>query len=185
MSTSQQSRKIVLDDMEIKRTLSRMAHEIVERNKGLSDIVLVGIQTGGVHLARRMAAKLREIEGIDLPVGSLDITLYRDDLAGRSEARAFSRTEIPVDITGKKVILVDDVLFTGRTIRAAMDEVIDFGRPGEIQLAVLVDRGHRELPIRANYAGKSVPTARSQMVKVLLEETDGSDKVIIENGPTA
>jgi pyrimidine operon attenuation protein/uracil phosphoribosyltransferase len=182
MSTSQQSRKIVLDETEIRRTLSRMAHEIVERNKGLSNIVLVGIRTGGVHLARRLAAKLRDIEGIDLPVGSLDTTLYRDDLSGRKEPRSLSPTEIPVDITDKKVILVDDVLFTGRTIRAAMDEVIDFGRPSEIQLAVLVDRGHRELPIRANYAGKSVPTARTQTVKVLLEETDETDKVVIEDG---
>jgi len=183
MSTSQQSQKIVLDQTEIKRTLSRMAHEIVERNKGLSEIVLVGIQTGGVHLARRMAAKLREIEGVELPVGALDVTLYRDDLSEGGGPRAVGPTDMPVDITGRKVILVDDVLFTGRTIRAAMDELIDFGRPGEIQLAVLVDRGHRELPIRANYAGKSVPTARTQKVKVLLEETDGSDRVIIEDGP--
>ncbi len=174
------SEKIVLEGMEINRALSRIAHEIIERNRGLKDIVLVGIRTGGVHLAHRLAGKLKEIEGEVLPIGELDITLYRDDLSGKKEPPTVKKTEIPVDITDKKVILVDDVLFTGRTIRAAMDELIDFGRPKEIQLAVLIDRGHRELPIRANYIGKSLPTAWEEKVKVLLKEHGETDRVIIE-----
>jgi pyrimidine operon attenuation protein / uracil phosphoribosyltransferase len=182
MSTSQQTPKTVLDLTEIRRILSRMAHEIIERNRGLENLVLIGIRTGGVHLARRLSDKIKEIEGVTVPVGELDITLYRDDLSGPKKHRPLGPTHFPGDITEKKVILVDDVLFTGRTIRAAMDEISDFGRPREIQLAVLVDRGHRELPIRATYAGKSVPTSRGQKVKVLLEETGETDRVIIENG---
>lgn len=177
---SKPSEKIVLEAMEINRALSRIAHEIIERNNGLKDIILVGIRTGGVHLAHRLAGKLKEIEGEVLPIGELDITLYRDDLSGKKEPPTVKKTEIPVDITDKKVILVDDVLFTGRTIRAAMDELIDFGRPKEIQLAVLIDRGHRELPIRANYVGKSLPTAWDEKVKVLLKEHGENDRVIIE-----
>lgn len=177
---TKQPEKMVLDEVEISRALSRIAHEIIERNRGLKDIVLVGIRTGGVHLAHRLAGKLKEIEGEVLPIGELDITLYRDDLSGKKEPPTVKKTEIPVDITDKKVILVDDVLFTGRTIRAAMDELIDFGRPKEIQLAVLIDRGHRELPIRANYVGKSLPTAREEKVKVLLKEHGETDRVIIE-----
>ncbi|MBI3610041.1 MAG: bifunctional pyr operon transcriptional regulator/uracil phosphoribosyltransferase PyrR [Nitrospirae bacterium] len=173
--------RIVLDALGIGRALSRVAHEIIERNKGLADLTLVGIRTGGVHLAHRLAGKLKEIEGAVLPVGALDITLYRDDLSKKSEQPAVRRTEIGFDITDKKVILVDDVLFTGRTIRAAMDELIDFGRPREIQLAVLIDRGHRELPIRANYVGKSLPTAPEEKVEVLLKEEGEEDRVIIEN----
>ena len=172
--------KLVLDGVEMGRVLSRIAHEIIERNRGLKDIVLVGIRTGGVHLAHRLAGKLKEIEGEVLPIGELDITLYRDDLSGKKEPPTVKKTEIPVDITDKKVILVDDVLFTGRTIRAAMDELIDFGRPKEVQLAILIDRGHRELPIRANYVGKSLPTAREEKVKVLLKEHGETDRVIIE-----
>ena len=171
---------MVLDGVEMGRVLSRIAHEIIERNRGLKDIVLVGIRTGGVHLAHRLAGKLKEIEGEVLPIGELDITLYRDDLSGKKEPPTVKKTEIPVDITDKKVILVDDVLFTGRTIRAAMDELIDFGRPKEVQLAILIDRGHRELPIRANYVGKSLPTAREEKVKVLLKEHGETDRVIIE-----
>ena len=182
MSTSQKASKTVLDALEIKRILSRIAHEIIEKNRGLEDVVLVGIHTGGVHLVHRIGRKIQEIESVEVPIGELDITLYRDDLSGQKETRSFSRTKLPGDITDKKVILVDDVLFTGRTIRAAMDEIIDFGRPREVQLAVLVDRGHRELPIRANYVGKSVPTSRNEIVKVLLKESSETDKVVIENG---
>ncbi len=181
MSTSEKAQKIVLTKVQITRTLTRMAHEIIERNHGIEDIVLVGIHRGGVPLAHRIAAKLKEIEGQTIPVGELDVTLYRDYLKGKKETPNLSKTDIPTDITKKKIILVDDVLFTGRTVRAAMDELIDFGRPREIQLAVLIDRGHRELPIRANYAGKSVPTARDQRVKVNLEEQGLKEAVVIEN----
>lgn len=168
-----------MDAVSISRALSRIAHEIVERNKGLEGIVLVGIRTGGIHLAHRLAGKLKEIEGQVLPIGELDITLYRDDLDTRREQPRIGKTEMPVDITGRVVIVVDDVLFTGRTIRAAMDELIDFGRPKEIQLAVLIDRGHRELPIRANYVGKSIPTARDEDIRVILKETGGEDRVVL------
>lgn len=178
----QHQSKTILDGVEIRRTLSRIAHEIIERNRGVENLVLVGIQTGGVYLAHCIGEKLKEIEGKILPVGELDVTLYRDDLAGKKESPVVSMTKIPVDIKDKKVILVDDVLFTGRTIRAAMDELIDFGRPCEIQLAVLIDRGHRELPIRANYVGKSLPTSREQKVNVLLNVKGSTDRVIIENG---
>ncbi|HEY5648847.1 MAG TPA: bifunctional pyr operon transcriptional regulator/uracil phosphoribosyltransferase PyrR [Nitrospiria bacterium] len=173
--------RVVIDGLAMGRALVRVAHEVVERNKGLSDLVLIGIQTRGVHLAHRLAGKLREIEGAVLPVGELDITLYRDDLAQKADPPNVGRTKIDFDINHKKVILVDDVFYTGRTIRAAMDELIDFGRPREIQLAVLVDRGHRELPIRANYVGKSLPTALEEKVKVLLKEDGELDRVIIEN----
>jgi pyrimidine operon attenuation protein / uracil phosphoribosyltransferase len=174
--------KVILESVEISRILSRIAHEIIERNRGVENLVLIGIQTGGVYLAHRIGEKLKEIETQTLPIGELDVTLYRDDLAGKKEPPVVSTTKIPIDITDKKVILVDDVLFTGRTIRAAMDELIDFGRPREIQLAVLVDRGHRELPVKANYVGKSLPTAREQKVNVLLNENGLTDRVIIENG---
>lgn len=174
--------RVVLDSIGIGRALSRVAHEVIERNKGLADLALIGIQTGGVHLAQRLAGKLKEIEGVVLTVGALDITLYRDDLGAKLEQPAVKKTEIHFDITDKKVVLVDDVLFTGRTIRAAMDELTDFGRPREIQLAVLIDRGHRELPIRANYVGKSLPTSREEVIKVLLEEEGEIDRVILENG---
>lgn len=179
---SKDGRKVVLDSVAISRALVRVAHEIIERNKGLSDISLIGVQTRGVHLAHRLAAKLREIEGVELQVGELDVTLYRDDLSNKLDQPNMQRTKIEFDISEKIVILVDDVFFTGRTVRAAMDELIDFGRPREIQLAVLIDRGHRELPIRANYVGKSLPTAPEEKVKVLLEEDVGKDQVVIENG---
>jgi len=170
-----------LNALEINRALSRVAHEVIERNRGLENLTLVGIRTGGVHLAHRLAGRLKEIDGSIVPVGALDITLYRDDLYKKREQPTVRKTEINFDITNKKVILVDDVLFTGRTIRAAMDQLIDFGRPREIQLAVLIDRGHRELPIRANYVGKSLPTAAEEKVKVFMREEGSEDRVVIDS----
>jgi pyrimidine operon attenuation protein / uracil phosphoribosyltransferase len=164
---------------DLRRALTRIAHEILERNGGASDIVLVGIATRGVPIARRLGTLLSTLEDRIVPVGQLDITFYRDDLALRLGQPRVQRTAIPVDISNRTVILVDDVLFTGRTIRAAMDAIIDFGRPRAVQLAVLVDRGHRELPIRADYVGKNVPSSRDEKVRVKLEETDGLDEVII------
>ncbi|MCY0943436.1 bifunctional pyr operon transcriptional regulator/uracil phosphoribosyltransferase PyrR [Streptomyces antarcticus] len=169
----------VLDAQDIARVLTRIAHEIVERAKGADDVVLLGIPTRGVHLARRLAAKLEEITGTKIPVGSLDITMYRDDLRMKP-ARAIGRTEIPGDdLDGRLVVLVDDVLFSGRTIRAALDALGDLGRPRAVQLAVLVDRGHRELPIRADYVGKNLPTSLRETVKVQLQEEDGRDAVLL------
>ena len=169
---------MVLTAEEIRRALTRIAHEILERNGDARDIVLVGTHTRGVPLARRLADLIKEFEGYDVSVGALDIGLYRDDISGgvRPMMRA---TELPVDIQGRRVVLVDDVLYTGRTIRAAMDALTDFGRPSEIQLAVLVDRGHRELPIRADYVGKNVPTSLGQEVEVRVVEIDGSDEAAI------
>ncbi|RKT03657.1 pyrimidine operon attenuation protein/uracil phosphoribosyltransferase [Streptomyces sp. 3211.6] len=169
----------VLEAQDIARVLTRIAHEIVERAKGADDVVLLGIPTRGVYLARRLAAKLEEITGTKIPVGSLDITMYRDDLRMKP-ARAIGRTEIPGDdIDGRLVVLVDDVLFSGRTIRAALDALGDLGRPRAVQLAVLVDRGHRELPIRADYVGKNLPTSLRETVKVQLLEEDGRDAVLL------
>ncbi|MFJ6720418.1 MULTISPECIES: bifunctional pyr operon transcriptional regulator/uracil phosphoribosyltransferase PyrR [unclassified Streptomyces] len=181
MDTQQSSdvMRPVLDAQDIARVLTRIAHEIVERAKGADDVVLLGIPTRGVFLARRLAAKLEEITGTKIPVGSLDITMYRDDLRLKP-ARAIGRTEIPGDdIEGRLVILVDDVLFSGRTIRAALDALGDLGRPRAVQLAVLVDRGHRELPIRADYVGKNLPTSLRETVKVQLQEEDGRDAVLL------
>ncbi|MEU6894470.1 bifunctional pyr operon transcriptional regulator/uracil phosphoribosyltransferase PyrR [Streptomyces sp. NPDC046557] len=181
MDTQQSSdvMRPVLDAQDIARVLTRIAHEIVERAKGADDVVLLGIPTRGVYLARRLAAKLEEITGTKIPVGSLDITMYRDDLRLKP-ARAIGRTEIPGDdIEGRLVILVDDVLFSGRTIRAALDALGDLGRPRAVQLAVLVDRGHRELPIRADYVGKNLPTSLRETVKVQLQEEDGRDAVLL------
>ncbi|MEU7065099.1 bifunctional pyr operon transcriptional regulator/uracil phosphoribosyltransferase PyrR [Streptomyces sp. NPDC046161] len=181
MDTQQSSdvMRPVLEAQDIARVLTRIAHEIVERAKGADDVVLLGIPTRGVFLARRLAAKLEEITGTKIPVGSLDITMYRDDLRMRP-ARAIGRTEIPGDdIEGRLVILVDDVLFSGRTIRAALDALGDLGRPRAVQLAVLVDRGHRELPIRADYVGKNLPTSLRETVKVQLQEEDGRDAVLL------
>lgn len=161
------------------RALVRIAHEIVERNKGAKDIVLVGMQTRGVPLAKRLAATIQGLESISVPVGSLDISLYRDDLSSLSLKPTVHRTDIPVDITDKQIVLVDDVFYTGRSIRAAMDALIDLGRPQSIQLAVLVDRGHRELPIRADYVGKNIPTSTNEEIKVCVKEVDAYDKVII------
>ena len=171
--------RAVMEAQEIMRALSRVAHEIIEKNRGVKDLALVGIRTGGVHLAKRLAVRLKEIEGQDLPVGELDITLYRDDLNSRKGHPTLRKTEIPFDITDLKIILVDDVLFTGRTIRAAMDGLIDLGRPSEVQLAVLVDRGHRQLPIKATYVGKNLPTALNEQVEVFLEEAGEPDRVVI------
>ncbi len=170
---------LILDRAGIDRALTRVAHEILEKNKGAGDIVLVGIQRGGVHLSRRLAAKIREIEKVDVPVGSLDITMYRDDLAQRKSQPVPQTTDITFDIQDKIMVLVDDVLFTGRTIRAALNSVMDYGRPKRIQLAVLVDRGHRELPIRADYVGKNLPTSSKEKVEVTLAEDGGEEKVVI------
>lgn len=168
-----------MDAQEIARAVSRVAHEIIERNHGVTQLALVGIRTGGVYLANRLAKKMEEIEGVPVPLGELDITLYRDDLNARKEQPVLRKTDIPFDITDLKIVLVDDVLFTGRTIRAAMDGLMDFGRPGEIQLAVLVDRGHRQLPIKATYVGKNLPTALEEKVEVSLQEMGEPDGVAI------
>jgi pyrimidine operon attenuation protein/uracil phosphoribosyltransferase len=170
----------ILDAAAMNRAVTRIAHEIVERNKGVQDVVLVGLRSRGVDLAQRIASKLQEIEGVTVPVGALDITLYRDDVGVASAGRpVVRRTEIPFSVNGKKVVLVDDVLYTGRSCRAAMDALMDLGRPSLIQLAVLVDRGHRELPIRSDYVGKNVPTSHQEQVQVLLGEEDGVDRVVI------
>jgi len=174
--------KAVLSPEEIRRALSRIAHEILERTHGGEGVLLLGIPTRGVPLARRLADKIAAFEGTAVPYGSLDVTLHRDDLRLRP-ARALQHTAVPPDgVDGKTVVLVDDVLFSGRTIRAALDALNDLGRPRAVQLAVLVDRGHRELPIRADYVGKNLPTAHREMVRVLLEETDGTDSVLLVGG---
>jgi len=167
-----------MDKKEMDRALTRISHEIIEKTKGGEDLCLVGIQRGGVHIAERLARKIAETERIDVPRGSLDISFYRDDLMVRGQP-VVSRTEIDFDVTGKKVILVDDVFFTGRSIRAAMDAIFDIGRPSSIQLAVLIDRGHRELPIRADYVGKNIPTSLDERVDVLLEEEGREDAVML------
>ncbi len=166
-------KKLLMDGEALRRAVTRIAHEVLERNKGVENLVLVGIRTRGVPLARRLAAAIAQIEGVEVPVGGLDITLYRDDLSALAYNPIVRGTDIDFDLNGKKVILVDDVLYTGRTIRAALDAVIDMGRPKAVQLAVLIDRGHRELPIRADYAGKNVPTSRKEDVRVSLKEADG------------
>ncbi|MDZ4133613.1 MAG: bifunctional pyr operon transcriptional regulator/uracil phosphoribosyltransferase PyrR [Dethiobacteria bacterium] len=170
---------IVMDERAIKQALRRIAHEIIERNKGIEDVVLVGVRKRGVPLATRLQSYLAEIEGSTLPLGILDITLYRDDLSQREDQPVVHTTDLPFDLNKKHVVVVDDVLYTGRTIRAAMDALIDHGRPATIQLAVLVDRGHRELPIRADYVGKNVPTSRSELVEVKVQEIDQADPVDI------
>ena len=171
--------KILMSSVDMERALVRIAHEIVERNKGAEHLVLVGMQTRGVPLAKRLATTIKGLEGITIPVGSLDISLYRDDLSSMELKPVLHRTDVPTDITGKHVVLVDDVFYTGRSIRAAMDAIMDLGRPQTIQLAVLVDRGHRELPIRADYAGKNIPTSMFEEIKVQVTEVDGEDKVAI------
>jgi len=173
----------ILDKEGIRRSLTRIAHEIIERNKGIDNLVLIGIRRRGAPLAERLVERIREIEGFSIPVGILDITLYRDDLTTLARQPLVRSTEIPFPVSGKKVVLVDDVIYTGRTIRAAMDAVMDLGRPEVIQLAVLIDRGHRELPIRADYIGKNVPTSSKESVLVRLIEIDGEDKVIIFEPP--
>ena len=175
-------RQIMTTD-EIRRATTRLSHEIVEKQAGTDGLMLIGIQRRGVPLARRIAASILEHEGVEVPVGALDITFYRDDLSMVAQQPIVKGTELPSGIEGRTIILVDDVLYTGRTIRAAMDALVDFGRPRAIRLAVLVDRGHRELPIRADHVGKNVPTSREELVRVHLEETDGVDEVEIERLP--
>jgi pyrimidine operon attenuation protein/uracil phosphoribosyltransferase len=171
--------KQIMSADEIRRALMRIAHEIIERNAGARETALVGIRTRGVPLAQRLAGVISEIEGHDVLVGALDITLYRDDIAIRHDHPIVRRTEIPFPTDGLTIVLVDDVLYTGRTVRAAMDALMDLGRPRRIQLAVLIDRGHRELPIRADFIGKDVPTSRDEEVAVRLQEMDGADEVVI------
>jgi pyrimidine operon attenuation protein/uracil phosphoribosyltransferase len=170
---------LVMDAKTIERALIRIAHEIVEKNKGAENMAVIGIKNRGEYLAQRVARLIEKIEEVQIPVGLMDITLYRDDIQTKLEQPLVQKTEIPFDVRDKVIILVDDVLFTGRTIRAALDQIIDFGRPRCIQLAVLVDRGHRELPIRADYVGKNIPTAKSELVKVKIKEVDGEDSVSI------
>ncbi len=171
--------RVILTGQDVRRALARIAHEIVERNRGVDGLVLVGLRTRGVPLAQRLARILQELEGIAVPLGELDITLYRDDLARRRLQPRVGPSDVPVSLIDRTVVLVDDVLFTGRSVRAALDAIMDFGRPSSVQLAVLIDRGHRELPIRPDYVGKNVPTALDEEVQVRLEETDGVDEVVI------
>jgi pyrimidine operon attenuation protein / uracil phosphoribosyltransferase len=173
---------VVIDGQRMARSLARIAHEIVERNRGVEELAFAGIRSRGVPLAQRLAASLKQITGVDVPVGTLDITLYRDDLMRHAVGPQplVRRTDIPFSIDNRRILLVDDVLFTGRTIRAALDALIDFGRPRAIQLVVMVDRGHRELPIKADYVGKNLPTSLAQSVRVRLEEIDGRDEVVVE-----
>ena len=172
--------KELLDQKDIDRAITRIAHEIIEKNKGVASLCLIGIQRGGVLIARKLAEKLEAIEQKTIPVGTLDIALYRDDITVRKEQPTIRRTEVPCEINNKKIVLVDDVLFTGRSIRAAMDAIMDFGRPSAIQLAVLVDRGHRELPIKADFVGKNIPTALNETVTVRLDEEGTEDQVVLE-----
>ncbi|HIH16579.1 MAG TPA: bifunctional pyr operon transcriptional regulator/uracil phosphoribosyltransferase PyrR [Candidatus Diapherotrites archaeon] len=169
----------IMDAAGIKRVLMRIAHEILEKNRGADMLALVGLQTRGVPIARRLAQYIKEIEGVDVPVGVLDITLYRDDLAHLSHQPTVHITDIPFDVENSRIVLTDEVIYTGRTIRAALDAIMDLGRPKLVQLAVLVDRGHRELPIRPDYVGKNIPTSRSEWVYVKLDEVDGQDAVVL------
>ncbi|CAM3261051.1 MULTISPECIES: bifunctional pyr operon transcriptional regulator/uracil phosphoribosyltransferase PyrR [Brevibacillus] len=173
------NKSVIMDEAAIRRALTRIAHEIIERNKGVEDCIIVGIKTRGIYLAQRLVERIELIENVKVPVGELDITFYRDDLQHKSEDAVLQGSQLPDQITGKTVILVDDVLYTGRTVRAALDALIDNGRPRMIQLAVLVDRGHRELPIRPDFVGKNVPTSRTEIVDVQLSEVDVMDIVSI------
>jgi pyrimidine operon attenuation protein / uracil phosphoribosyltransferase len=176
-----QTKARVMDADDVRRAITRIAHEILERNGGVDGLALIGIQTRGAFLARRVADVIEKVEGAGVPVGILDITLYRDDLQTVAEQPVVNESDIPFDVQGKAIVLVDDVLYTGRTVRAALDEIIDFGRPKSVQLAVVVDRGHRELPIRADYVGKNVPTSESEAVAVRITEKDGADEVLIQS----
>jgi pyrimidine operon attenuation protein/uracil phosphoribosyltransferase len=180
---SSNSDRVILTGPDLRRALARIAHEVVERNHGVAGLVLLGIQTRGVPLARRLQAKLQELEGALVPLGELDITLYRDDFSSRRLKSSLGRSDVPMSLSDKRVVLVDDVIYTGRSVRAALDSIMDYGRPSSVQLAVLIDRGHRELPVRADYVGKNVPTARDEAVQVHLEETDGVDEVVIRRIP--
>ena len=175
--------KVIYNEDEMRRAISRIAHEIVERNAGAQDLVLVGMRTRGVPLARRLSARIAELEGVTVPVATLDITAYRDDRPERSERLSQPREPLPAPVVDRVAVLVDDVLYTGRTARAAIEALLDYGRPRKIQLAVLVDRGHRELPIRADYVGKNVPTAQNESIQVRLRETDGADAVLLRRQP--
>jgi pyrimidine operon attenuation protein/uracil phosphoribosyltransferase len=172
----------IVDEQGFQRTVTRLAHEIIERNRGVETIAIVGVRTRGEFLARRLTGAIKEIEKKEVDFGMLDITLYRDDLRMRLDNPELKGTDIRFDVTGKNIILVDDVLYTGRTVRAALDALIDLGRPETIQLAVLVDRGHRELPIKADFVGKNIPTAEDEEVRVLMKEVDGKDGVVIIKG---
>ncbi len=174
---------MLMDENQMNRALSRIAHEIIEKNKGVENVALVGIRRRGVPLAQRLAAKLKQFEGKEVPVGTLDITLYRDDLSELSAVPQVHKSDVPFKLPGKVVVLVDDVLYTGRTVRAALDALLDIGRPSAIQLAVLIDRGHRELPIRADYVGKNVPTSRKEVVEVHVSEVDGENFVALYDLP--
>jgi pyrimidine operon attenuation protein/uracil phosphoribosyltransferase len=178
MADKTQENKVLSAD-DIKRTLQRLSHEIREKNSGLKSVVLIGIQTRGVYLAQRIQKILKELENINVPLGTIDITLYRDDLTAIGPKPIVKETRIPFDIDKKTVILIDDVLFTGRTIRSALNEIMDFGRPRNVELLVLVDRGHRELPIRADFVGKNIPTATDERIDVRLQEVDGADEVVV------
>jgi pyrimidine operon attenuation protein/uracil phosphoribosyltransferase len=178
-------KKVIMTQEDIRRTLARIAHEMIERNKAIEHLVLVGMHTRGVPMAHRLAANIEDFANVKIPVGTLDISLYRDDLSSLELQPTVKNTDIPVSVDGKSIILVDDVLYTGRSIRAAMDALTDLGRPQLIQLAVLVDRGHRELPIRADYVGKNMPSSRHEEIKVSLKETDGIDEVAITSTPPA
>ncbi|ASZ07678.1 MULTISPECIES: bifunctional pyr operon transcriptional regulator/uracil phosphoribosyltransferase PyrR [Enterococcus] len=171
--------KEVVDQVTMKRALTRITYEIIERNHSIEDIVLVGIKTRGIYIAARIAERLKQLEDIEVPVGELDITLYRDDKKELAEGPELHSSDVPVSLEGKEVILIDDVLYTGRTIRAAMDAIMDLGRPRKISLAVLVDRGHRELPIRADYVGKNIPTSKAEEILVEMQELDGQDRIMI------
>ena len=175
---------VVLTEQDMERIITRMAHEILEKNRGSEDLVLIGLWTRGAHLARRISEKIRAIEGRDVPTGYLDVTLYRDDFRTRLKQPSVEVTNIPFAIDGKNIVLIDDVLFTGRTVRAALDALMDFGRPARIYLAVLVDRGHRQLPIKANIVGKNVPTSIGEEVRVRMKEVDGEDAVVLVEMPS-
>ena len=181
---AKKDKSIVMDEKAIHRALVRVAHEIIEHNKGTENMAVIGIKARGAPLAQRIAEIINQIEETQLPVGSMDITLYRDDIQTKLEQPLVQKTEIDFDVVDKIIVLVDDVLFTGRTIRAALDQIIDFGRPKSIQLAVLVDRGHRELPIRADYVGKNIPTAFEDLVEVKIKEMDDEDSVTVIRRPT-
>ncbi len=172
--------KVIMDAETMERTIKRMTHEILEATKGTENLLLIGIRTRGDHIAKRIAGYIKEFEGVDVPVGLLDITLYRDDLITNVANAYLKETEIPFPVTDKKVVLIDDVLYTGRTVRAAIEGILDFGRPRYIKLAVLVDRGHRELPIRADIVGKNIPTSKDETVQVYVNEEDGKDLVILK-----
>lgn len=175
-----ETKKKLMDETAVKRAITRIAHEIIESNKGVENVALIGIRRRGGPLAQRLAERIEEIEGIKVPVGILDITLYRDDLTTLASQPQVHRTEVFFDVNNLNIVLVDDVLYTGRTVRAALDAIIDLGRPRCIQLAVLIDRGHRELPIKADYVGKNIPTSQKEVIAVLVEEIDGTDEVMIQ-----